>query len=88
MFYTVTDVARILGVSVSLIKLRAKEGKLVHAKREGNKDTKYYAKEEVERFANECGYKINELEWLSREELIQLVYKLKSQIDVEWVSDS
>ena len=50
---------------------------------DGNKDTKYYTKEEVERFANECGYKINELEWLSREELIQLVYKLKSQIDVE-----
>ena len=35
MFYTVTDVARILGVSVYLIKLRTKEGKLVHAKREG-----------------------------------------------------
>ena len=60
---------------VALIKLRGKE--------RWDKDTKYYTKQEVERFANECGYKINELEWLSREELIQLIYKLKSQIDVE-----
>ena len=81
MFYTVTDVARILGVSVSLIKLRAKEGKLVHAKREGNKDTKYYTKEEVERFANECGYKINELEWLSREELKEIIIKMGVEIE-------
>lgn len=82
-YYTVTDIARILGVSVSLIKLRAKEGKLVCSKREGNKDTKYYTKEEVVRFADENGYKCEELEFYTREELIEMIYKLKSQIDNE-----
>ena len=82
-YYTVTDIARILGVSVSLIKLRAKEGKLVYSKREGNKDTKYYTKEEVIRFAEKNGYKCEEFEFYTREELIEMIYKLKSQIDNE-----
>ena len=80
MFYTVTDIARILGVSLSLVKLRAKEGKLIHYKREGNKDTKYYTKEEIERFANECGYKIDELEWLTRDEMKGVILKQKETI--------
>ena len=82
-YYTVTDIARILGVSVSLIKLRAKEGKLVYYKREGNKDTKYYTKEEIIRFADENGYRCEEFEFYTREELIEMIYKLKSQIDNE-----
>ena len=77
MYYTVTDVARILGVSVSLVKLRAKEGKLIHYKREGNKDTKYYTKEEIIRFANECGYKVDELEWLTREEMKEMIKSMR-----------
>ena len=77
-YYTVTDIARILGVSVSLIKLRAKEGKLVYSKREGNKDTKYYTKEEVIRFADENGYKCEELEFYTREELIERLKKKES----------
>ena len=77
-YYTVTDIARILGVSVSLIKLRAKEGKLVCSKREGNKDTKYYTKEEVIRFAEKNGYKCEEFEFYTREELIEKLKKKDS----------
>ena len=77
-YYTVTDIARILGVSVSLIKLRAKEGKLVCSKREGNKDTKYYTREEVIRFAEKNGYKCDEFEFYTREELIEKLKKKES----------
>ena len=77
MYYTVTDIAKILGMSVSLIKLRAKEGKLVHCKREGNRDTKYYTKDEIIRFANECGYEIDEFAFYTREELIEMIRKMR-----------
>ena len=77
-YYTVTDIARILGVSVSLIKLRAKEGKLICYKREGNKNTKYYTKDEVVRFAEDNGYKCEEFEFYTREELIEKLKRKES----------
>ena len=77
MLYSISDVARVLGVSVSLIKVRVGEGKLKVAEIIGNKDTRYFEKSEVERFANEHGYKIDELEWLTREEMKEIIKNMR-----------
>lgn len=80
MLYSISDVARVLGVSVSLIKVRIGEGKLKVSQTQGNKDTRYFEKGEVERFANECGYVINELEWLTREDMINKIKELEGEV--------
>ena len=87
MYYTTKDVAEMLGISDSAVKYNSQQARLKFSNKRGG--TKLYSKEDIIAFAEKYNYKIeDEFAFYTREELIQLIYKLKSQIDVEWVSDS
>ena len=87
MYYTTKDVAEMLGISDSAVKYNSQQARLKFSNNRGG--TKLYSKEDIIAFAEKYNYKIeDEFAFYTREELIQLIYKLKSQIDVEWVSDS
>ena len=77
MYYTTKDVARILGISDSAVKYNSQQGRLNFSSKRGG--TKLYSKEDIIAFADEYNYKIDdEFAFYTREELIQLIYKLKS----------
>ena len=53
MLYSISETARLLKVSVSLIKVKIKEGVITPKEIIGNKGTRYFTREEIERNALE-----------------------------------
>ena len=81
--FTTQDFADLIGKSKMTVMRWDREKKLKPYRKEG--DRRYYSLEQVKEV---LGNRFDEHLVMDREELIQLVYKLKSQTDVEWVSDS
>lgn len=78
MLYTTKEMADILGISESLIKLRRREENLTFTESRGN--CYLFSKEDIIAFAKKYNYKIDEFAFYTREELIQLVMDLKIEI--------
>ena len=69
----ISETAKILNVSVSLIKLRLKEGVITSQESRGNLGTRYFAKEEIERYAKIRGVELTDYDFMTREELLEVV---------------
>ena len=77
MLYTTKQVADILGVSESLIKLRRRENKLTFTEAKGS--LFLFSKDDITSFAQMSKYNIGEFDFYSREELIELVKRMREE---------
>ena len=77
MLYTTKQVANILGVSESLIKLRRREERLTFTEERGN--LFLFSKDDITSFAQRFKYTIGEFDFYSREELIELVKMMREE---------
>ena len=73
MLYSISETAKILNVSVSLIKLRVKEGVIASHESRGNLGTRYFKREEIERYAKIRGVELTDYDFMTREELLEVV---------------
>ena len=75
MYYTTKDISKILGISDSAVKYNSQKGKLKPSLERGV--TKLYSKEDIMTFADSYGYKYDELNFYTREELMEMVRKMR-----------
>ena len=76
MLYTTKEMADILGISESLIKLRRREENLTFTESRGN--CYLFSKEDIISFAKKYNYKIeDEFAFYTREELIEMIRKMR-----------
>lgn len=70
--YSISEVAEILKVSVSAMKLWSKNGKFKEDDRICGRERFYY-KDTILKFARENNYQVDEFDFMSREELLREV---------------
>ena len=76
MLYTTKEMADMLGISESLIKLRRREKNLTFTESRGN--CYLFSKEDIIAFAKKYNYKIeDDFVFYTREELVEMIKKMR-----------
>ena len=81
MLYSISETARLLKVSVSLIKVKIKEGVITPKEIIGNKGTRYFTREEIERFGKTRNIEFMDCDFMTYEELLVEYKKLINGAD-------
>ena len=75
MYYTTGDVAEMLGITDSIVKYNAKEGRINCSAMRGK--LRLFSKEDIIAFAKEYNYELDEFAFYTREELVGMVRKMR-----------
>ena len=75
MYYTTGDVAEMLGITDSIVKYNAKEGRINCSAMRGK--LRLFTKEDVISFAEKYNYELDEFAFYTREELIEMIWKMR-----------
>ena len=77
MYYTTREVGNVLSMTDSAVKYNAQKEKLTSSSMKGR--ARLFTKEDIISFAEKYNYEINEMYFYSREELIELVKRMREE---------
>ena len=77
MYYTTREVGNILSMTDSAVKYNAQKEKLISSSMKGK--ARLFTKEDIISFAEKYNYEINEMYFYSREDLIELVKRMREE---------